>query len=157
MAQKIEIINNTDNFSFWLETSDGRKLNVPYKYDNRIDLENLVLYGYKETDFYPEINELVAKGIVKFAYPYKQVNYNFKTHRNKINVETIIKFFKKNGFNVTKEAILHNFNAYLCDMKSGYRDDVNDYHLFTPCGCNPLSFRLTSLNKNCDWQETYSC
>ena len=41
------------------------------------------------------------------------------------------------------------------DLKSGYRDEKNGYHLFTPCGCNPLSLRATSLEKELDWQTTY--
>lgn len=57
---------------------------------------------------------------------------------------------------VIEDAIKHNFNAYLMDMKSGFRDEINGYHLFTPCCHNPLSFRLTTLNKNCDWQTTYT-
>ena len=44
------------------------------------------------------------------------------------------------------------------DYKSGYCDDTNNYHLFTPCGCNPLSFRATSLPTQCGyWQYTYVC
>ena len=40
-------------------------------------------------------------------------------------------------------------------LKSGYRDEKNGYHLFTPCGCNPLSFRVSSLEPELDWQITY--
>lgn len=57
----------------------------------------------------------------------------------------------------TREAVLHNFRAWSGDLKSGFRDDRNGYHLFTPCGCNPLSFRATSLEPELDWQKTYEC
>lgn len=70
----------------------------------------------------------------------------------------IIAEFKEHGFNVTKEALLHNYYAWCGDYKSGYRDDENGYHLFTPCGCNPLRFSCTSLEYGCKiWQKTYTC
>ena len=73
-------------------------------------------------------------------------------------IKKIIAEFRENGFNITREAILHNYKAWRYDMKSGYRDEENNYHLFSPCGCNPLSFRATTLHKNCaDWQHTYTC
>ena len=68
-----------------------------------------------------------------------------------------LKEFKDNGLNVTKEAIMHNYQAWRFDEKSGYRDEENNYHLFSPCGCNPLSFRATTLHEKCaDWQHTYT-
>ena len=71
-------------------------------------------------------------------------------------IASIINKFKKQGFNVTKKAIIHNYNSWLIDMKSGYRDEENGYYLFSPCGCNPLQFRASTLDKRCDWQETYA-
>ena len=73
-----------------------------------------------------------------------------------LDVESILAEFAKYDFNVTYEAIEHNFNAWLNDYKSGYRDEDNQYHLFTPCGCNPLSFTVSRLNGS-DWQITYTC
>lgn len=70
------------------------------------------------------------------------------------DVKEVIKEFKTNGFNVTEEAIIHNFEAWKSDYKSGYKDESNGYFLFTPCGCNELSFNATELI-NKDWQETY--
>lgn len=70
------------------------------------------------------------------------------------DVKEVIKEFKTNGFNVTEEAIIHNFEAWKSDYKSGYKDESNGYFLFTPCGCNELSFNATELI-NEDWQETY--
>jgi hypothetical protein len=70
------------------------------------------------------------------------------------DVKEVIKEFKSNGFNVTEEAIIHNFEAWKSDYKSGYKDERNGYFLFTPCGCNELSFNATELI-NKDWQETY--
>ena len=73
------------------------------------------------------------------------------------DVETIQSFFAEHGYNVTKEAIMFCYNAWSLGGKSGYRDDANGYHLFTPCGANPLCFRLSTLDKRLDWQTTYIC
>lgn len=154
--RKLNVIENSDNYEVWFETIDGTKLDIPYYFLNRIDLENLVLYKNDETDKFPTLNELVADNKLFCKHCYVEVDLSYKTFRFTISVKRIQKFFKRNGFNVTEEAIMHNFHAYLLDMKSGYRDEENGYHLFTPCCHNPLSFRLTSLNKNCNWQTTYT-
>jgi hypothetical protein len=73
-------------------------------------------------------------------------------------VDDIVLWFNEHGYAVSPEAVGHNLSAWWGDMKSGYRDEKNGYHLFSPCGCNPLSVRLTTLDKLCeDWQTTYSC
>ena len=78
--------------------------------------------------------------------------------QERLEIDRIEAFFKDNGYNVSREAIEHNFNAWLDDMKSAYRDEANGYHLFSPCGCNQLSMRLSTLHKLCDdWQQTYTC
>ena len=154
--RKLNVIENSDSYEVWFETIDGIKLDIPYYFLNRIDLENLVLYKNDETVQFPTLNELVADNKLICKRCYVEVDLSYKTFKSKISIKRIQKYFKSNGFNVTEEAIKHNFNAYLCDMKSGFRDEKNGYHLFTPCCHNPLSFRLTSLNKNCNWQTTYT-
>lgn len=69
----------------------------------------------------------------------------------------VVTEFSRNGFpTVTEEAIRFNYNAWKRDFKSGYRDDNGEYHLFSPCGCNPLRFTATRLSKeNEHWQKTY--
>ena len=72
-------------------------------------------------------------------------------------IDRIVGFFKGKGYSVTREAVEHNINAWMRDSKSGYRDDGNGFHLFSPCGCNPLSVRLSTLHDLCsDWQVTYT-
>lgn len=154
--RKLNVIENSDNYEVWFETTDGVKLDIPYYFLNRIDMENLVLYKNDETVQFPTLNELVADNKLICKRCYVEVDLSYKTFKSKISIKRIQKYFKSNGFNVTEEAIKHNFNAYLLDMKSGFRDEKNGYHLFTPCCHNPLSFRLTSLNKNCNWQTTYT-
>ena len=107
---------------------------------------------------YTTLNNLAAQGIGKDVYCYDEHSivfpYEFHTLTDK-DVQSIIDEFKENGFNISPKAIWHNYGAWLGDLKSGYRDDDNGYHLFTPCGCNPLQFHATTLNKNCEWQTTY--
>lgn len=70
------------------------------------------------------------------------------------NIDAVVKFAAEKGFAVSREAIEHNHDAWQCDCKSGFRDSI--YHVFTPCGCNPLRFDLTRLSEdNSDWQTTY--
>ncbi len=87
------------------------------------------------------------------------LNYNLDVYPDEISdidVEEVQDFFARHGYNVTEDAIRHNFEAWKEDFKSGYRDEKNGYHLFTPCGCNPLAFRLSTLDEDYeDWQETY--
>lgn len=71
-------------------------------------------------------------------------------------VEGIISEFAAHGFSVTSEAVWHNFFAWCNDLKSGYRDTDNGYFLFSPCGCNPLSFHAEELNGK-PYQNTYEC
>lgn len=72
--------------------------------------------------------------------------------------QDVIDEFREHGFNVTGDAIMHNFAAWRADFKSGYRDEENDVFLYTPCGCNDLRFNATHLQDGCeDWQQTYMC
>jgi hypothetical protein len=138
----------------------------PYRYDGKLDLDNNTYLTIDDDEYYksnlPTITELVKQGVVKeITCIEKQHDIDFSSSKyilTKKDVEKIIAEFKEHGFNVTKESIEHNYNAWKRDYKSGYRDENNNYHLFTPCCCNPLSFRATSLHKQCDdWQTTYTC
>ena len=76
--------------------------------------------------------------------------------RKEMTAEDVAAEFAKNGFNVTPEAIEHNAMAWKRDHKSGYRDEENGYHLFSPCRCNQLYFTATELTEESkSWQETY--
>lgn len=71
-------------------------------------------------------------------------------------IDKVRKEFSRHGFEVSDRALFHNYKAWQLDFKSGCRDDGRGYHIFTPCGCNPLSFRLTALSEEMkDWQQTY--
>ena len=82
--------------------------------------------------------------------------YDINPTDNVFNVKEIIKEFKEHGFNVTEKALRHTYDAWRDDFKSGYADVENGYHLFTPCGCNPLSFMVSEYEGK-DWQITYTC
>ena len=73
-------------------------------------------------------------------------------------VQKIITVFKENGYDVSDVAIKHNYGAWRCDMKSGFRDESRGVFLFTPCGCNRLRFHASRLRDDCRiWQTTYQC
>ena len=145
---------------------DGSMVDVyDVKYDCKVDLVNktyLESYneGYADSTL-PTFNDLYANGTMGKEGSCIENEYRYFTNKETLSerdIDDILREFKENGFNITKEAILHNYDAWLCDEKSGYRDEVNNYHLFGPCGCNPLYFRATTLHEKCaDWQHTYTC
>lgn len=144
---------------------NGKMIDLfPYRYDGKIDLENNTYLTIQDDEYkqsnLPTIIELVKQGIIKeITCIEKQYDINFPPNKHSLTAndfDNVIAEFKANGFNVTKEALQHNYYAWKKDYKSGYCDDTNNYHLFTPCGCNPLSFRATSLHPQCSyWQHTY--
>lgn len=157
-------------WAYFRATETGTDLIIPYYYGNKVNLETMEYVEDPDrfkTDTtkdefsnldWPDINQLVEERKVEAAFPYKKydIDLGFIRSMSDTRINKIIKEFKEHGFNVTREAILHNFSAWACDYKSGYRDDANGYHLFTPCGCNPFSLRATTLYESCsDWQETY--
>ena len=152
----IQFVEDTDSLAQWWSYK-GKKLDIPRQYRIRLDWKNK-RYTFDDVEEYPTINDLIAKGEeIKCCFPYKECDsklYNGK----RFNPQSVVNFFKKKGYNVTLDAVNHNFNAWCWDMKSGYRDEENGYHLFSPCGCNPLQFRLTTLHHTAeDWQKTYEC
>jgi hypothetical protein len=146
---------------------DGSMVDVyAVNYGCKVDIENKLYLsvcdeGYQECEL-PTFNDLYAKGIMpeEGSCIEKTYDVDFSSRKRRLtskDIDSIIQKFKENGFNVTEEAILHNYEAWLWDEKSGYRDEKNGYHLFSPCGCNPLSFRATTLHEKCaDWQHTYT-
>lgn len=155
--------NEVDNHARWfaIKGVDGRLL-MPNYWDIHVDLENM-RYTFNDCD-YPTLNDLNHPyDSVKLCYPYNECDIDFDYYPEDIDeygfdIDFVLDTFSDNGFNVTEEAVMHNFNAWYNDFKSGYRDDENGYHLFTPCGCNHLSFRCTSLHETAkDWQTTYKC
>lgn len=147
---------------------DGSMVDVyAVTYDCKVDIVNKKFIrsfdnGYKDCEL-PTFNDLYANGTMgkEGTCIEKQYNIYFpeeKTLLTTSDIATMIKEFKDNGLNVTKEAIMHNYQAWRFDQKSGYRDEENNYHLFSPCECNPLSFRASTLHPKCeDWQQTYVC
>lgn len=133
-------------------------------YDAKVDLENMMFISIAEREEYensklPMIRDL--KDVIKEGTCIEREYDIFLPHKRSLSEQDfkdVKKEFAENGFNVTIHALKHNYQAWLCDMKSGYRDFKRNYHLFTPCGCNPLSFRASTLHHQCnDWQQTYEC
>lgn len=141
-------------------------------YDTPINLKDGTYLEYGEWDRYAKtpklpkgfvtINELKAKKKLlerSFTNEFQLVVRNYKNlflKNGKLSYARIRRIFKRHGFDVTDKALEHNYGCWRDDLKSGFRDEENGYHLFTPCGCNPLSFTATKLNGKCDyWQKTY--
>ena len=110
-------------------------------------------------DGFTDINTLIRekKGKRVFCYDKFEVDLGWTKTMSVRRIKKIRETFSQHGFNVSEQAILHNYSAWIAGLKSGYRDEENGYHLFTPCGGNPLSFSATTLNQMCDdWQTTYT-
>jgi hypothetical protein len=111
----------------------------------------------------PTLNDLESEGKGRWVFAYDTLSYVDETlsfcrceEIDKFKPYLVKKWFEERGYKVSIKAIKHNFNAWLADAKSGYRDNKNGYHLFTPCGCNALSFHLTTLHPAAkEWQKTY--
>lgn len=165
--KKIKFIKSRLDAQWSYELSDGRLIEIlsldgkfSINYGTPFNLETGEIAPNGSLDGFTTLNKLKAQGNGKTVYCYDEydVNLGYNPRITGAKIDKIIKEFKAHGFNVTADALHHNYNAWRCDMKSGYRDEENVYHLFSPCGCNPLSFRATTLNEHCkDWQETYSC
>jgi hypothetical protein len=127
-------------------------------------METGEIFAYGE---HPEgsitLNELRNGNKLIEVFPYDEFNYEKHVYPANITLcETLFRkiqsHFQRNGYKVSIEAIEHCLTAWSADLKSGYRDEENGYHLFSPCGCNPLSLRLTTLSPLCEsWQQTYEC
>lgn len=133
------------------------------RFDNQINLNEGVFFSTDEhIDGCVTLNDLLRNKEAVEVHCYDCVDYDEDVYPcdkdfTGQDIANIKSYFNEQGYNVTEEAILHQINAWRCDMKSGYRDDENGYHLFSPCGCNPLSIRLSTLHHLCDWQRTYEC
>ena len=113
---------------------------------------------------YTTLNQLIREKKGHQVFCHDTLDYDDDVYMDDENVDEradvnkIRDFFVKHGYNVTTEAVSWCVSNWKCGFKSGYRDDVNGYHLFNPCGGNPLSIRLTTLHPLCeDWQKTYWC
>ena len=137
-------------------------------YDSKVNLENgtyMNISDYsKSTDEMEDcktINQLIADGTLKkvqYVDEYEIFPKGFESdsqHPENLPYDEIIAELTENGYNVTRQALEHNYNAWLADCKSGYRDEENGYFIFTPCGCNNLYFNVTKLDDHFDWQYTY--
>jgi hypothetical protein len=160
MKSLLEIPRGCTNAYIQLKDRTIFPINLEYiRYDSKIDLDNLMYVEFGENgdfDNLPTINQLLEDNLA-VSKPYvREADVCYKTWPTKISYPTIMRKFRKQGFNVTEEAIRHNFEAWQKDLKSGYLDKENGYFLFTPCKLNPLSFNATKLDKHFEeWQMTY--
>ena len=155
-TKNFKYVESKKDYTRGFQLNDGRIILIAdEKYRLRFD-EPIEVDGQITT-----LNDLLREGKGKEVFPYEEYDINNVRGAKNLTDKDLLRIqkkFKKNGFNVTFEALFHNYHAWFMDMKSGYRDEENGYHLFSPCGCNPLSFRATTLCDNRkDWQFTYEC
>ena len=173
MEKKLRFVSDRSKTQIGIMLADGRIISLYdnnnqfyLRFDYKIDLEkgtydNKVLVDISDSDTMC-LNKLMREG-AKEVHCYDECIYSEDKYPSQFvitdaKINKIIKFFKDNGYNVTEAAIRHQLYSWKDDYKSGYRDETNGYHLFSPCGCNPLSIRLSTLHRLCeDWQETYFC
>lgn len=109
-------------------------------------------------DGFTTLNNLYAQGNGHKLHCYDEYDINLgnKPNMGKKAIKNIIIEFTRAGFMVTEKAILSCYRGWCADLKTGYRDEENGYHLFSPCGHNPFILRATTLHPLCaDWQTTY--
>lgn len=100
----------------------------------------------------PTINELFAQGILEVVNEIDELDITEKDVDMQ-DFDAVVAFAKQKGFNVEREAFVHNFESWQMDLKSGYRG--RECHVFSPCGCNPLRYGISKLDDRVDWQTTY--
>lgn len=160
--KKIKFATDRSQVQRGVQLTDGRIVPV-VNLDGEFVVTYEVPFNLETGEIYDEPNKLSttlneqckngAKDV--FCYDQYDIYLGYDFYIEDI-IDDVINEFKQHGFNVTKEAILHNYSAWRCDYKSGYRDEANGYFLFTPCGCNPFSLRAHTLHPSCDdWQHTY--
>jgi hypothetical protein len=177
MIKKIHFVNDRSETQRGIQLKDGRIISLYdednhfyLRYDNPIYLNvdggvfDDELYFDEDDEMYGHtLNGMIAAGLTEReeVHCYDEVEYFEDVYPDTINltkdkIDKIVKFFKEKGYNVQSSAVEHNLSAWFADEKSGYRDEKNGYHLFSPCGCNALSIRLSTLHPLCeDWQTTY--
>ena len=163
--QTLHFINSRHETEWGYQLPDGRIIDLldakgyfALKYDRAFNLQTGEVFPEgKHPDGSVTLNDLNYQG-GKTVHCYDEVILNY-SHRYVLSpggLKMIQRRFAKKGYNVTKEAIQHQYDCWRWGGKSGYRDEQNGYHLFTPAGVNPFSLRLTSLHEKCsDWQKTY--
>lgn len=149
---KLEINNQEINFSI-----EYIKWNFLVNIDTMEYIQTDELPSGFSADEWKSLNDWNDLGKVEIINYLNETTYNCK--KDGINYERfpykkIMDWFKKKGYNVTKEALEHNYKWSIQGYKCGFRDEENGYFLFTPCAdLNPLSFSASKLFDGCDWQE----
>lgn len=134
-----------------------RLYGLMHSWDAKIDFENGTYISISERDEYvssalPTINDLVSSGIIEARSNIDELRIT----QNEVDVQdldAVVSYAKEHGFNVEREMLEYNLAAWENDHKSGCRG--SECHVFTPCGCNPLSFTISKLDEIVDWQTTY--
>ena len=131
---KLKFVNSRLETAWGFQLPDGRIIDLMNEkgvfslhYNRAFDLKTGEVFPEGE---HPEgsvtLNDLTKEG-GKTVHCYDEVdlNYGVRFRLTQDKLEKIKKFFAKKGFNVTKEAIIHQYNNWNYGFKSGYRDEKN--------------------------------
>lgn len=151
------------------------------RYSDAIDFDGQqVVYSHEivNGNTLPTLNDLQAMGYISDWKPFNECSlylvdeihdydpkdaklfskFTQSFNKRELSLAKVRRYFMEHGFKVSPKAIRHNYECWKADLKSGYRDEENNVHVFSPCGCNPLQFHVTELHPTAeDWQTTYEC
>lgn len=170
--KELKIVSDRSECQWGYQLEEGKILVICDKdgkyqmmWDTPFSIESGIIFkNDDEVDAYHKgrtltLNALSANKIGKQVHCYDEhcASLGHPDELTKKDIREIQKEFKEHGFNVSEHAIKTQFTNWQSGYKSGYRDEANGYHLFTPCGLNPFSLTATTLVDGVDWQDTYWC
>lgn len=156
--QKINRHQAADEVRYFRIVETGECLyGLAFHWDAKINLADKTCITRNEesehaTSTLPSINELVANGTLELINEIEELDIT-SDDVDLHDFQAVVAYAKERGFNIEREALEHNFKCWEMDYKSGYRG--KECHVFTPCGCNPLSYGISKLDDRVDWQTTY--
>lgn len=156
--QKINQQQAEDEVRYFRVVKTGECLyGLAFHWDAKINLaDRTCITRYEESEHaastLPSINELVANGTLEVVNELEELDIT-GDDVDLLDFDAVVAYAKERGFNVEREALVHNFEAWQMDYKSGYRG--KECHVFTPCRHNPLRFGISKLDDRVDWQTTY--
>lgn len=134
----------------------GEQFPMALSYETLVDLDRMTCCDSGDT-----LEALIAEGkVVEKSYIERECLFALPEHQERIIAhggdlfDYIKEYFHENGFEVSIDAIRHQYDSWSADVKSGYRGE--DYFLRTPCNCNPFTITAMTLSDKCSsWQKTY--
>lgn len=150
LLENYEQNKGNETFKEWCELESQSDPNFfRWLFDDG-DLQDFSCTGH-ENEWQNFLNE-ISNILKPFRYTVEGARNN--DYSVKLNYEAIISAMNDKGYNVTEEALKHNFEAWESGCKAGFKDVANGYFLYTAGGANQLYFDVEPLNGE-SYQQTY--